>query len=128
LAVSGALGHHPVTDVHPVDDGGLGDVGDAGVVVGGLFEVLEHAVPGGVVGVPFPPVDRLQGGDAVGGEHSAAVFLAPAHSPRPQGEVVLRCLNVEGVRVRCPGPVRVGGEQPQTLFPPGCLDVPHPPR
>jgi len=66
LAVSGALGHHPVTDVHTVDDGGLGDVGDAAVVVGGLFEVSKHAVPGGVVGVPFPPVDRFQGGDSVG--------------------------------------------------------------
>jgi len=39
LAVSGALGHHPVTDVCSVDDGGLGDVGDGPVVVGGLVEV-----------------------------------------------------------------------------------------
>jgi len=37
LAVSGALGHHPVTEVDTVDDGGLADVGDAPVVVGGPF-------------------------------------------------------------------------------------------
>jgi len=83
LAVSGALGHHPVTDVCSVDDGGLGDVGDGPVVVGGLLEVGKHAVPGGVVGIPFPPVDRFQGGDAGGGEDAEAVLLAPAHGPRP---------------------------------------------
>ncbi len=38
LAVSGALGHHPVTDVYSVDDGGLGDVGDGAVVVSTLRE------------------------------------------------------------------------------------------
>ncbi len=62
------------------------------------------------MGIPFLPVDRFQGGDAGGGEDAEAVFLAPAHSPRPQGEVALgvfEVLDVEGVRVRRPGPVRV---------------------
>jgi len=105
--VSGALGHHPVTDVYSADDGGLADVGDGPVVVGGLVEVGKHAVPGGVVRIPFPPGDRFQGGDAGGGQDAEAVLLAPAHGPRPQGKVALRCLDVEGVRVRRPGPVRV---------------------
>ncbi len=66
MAVSGALGHHPVTDVCSVDDGGLGDVGDGAVVVGGLFEVGKHAAPGGVVRISFPPVDRFQAATRLG--------------------------------------------------------------
>jgi len=54
------------------------------------------------------PLDRFQGRDPGRGEVAAVVFLAAAVHPRPQGEVVLGFLEVEEVRIRCPGALGVG--------------------
>lgn len=110
--MAAALGHDPVPDRYSVDDGALAEVRDAALLDDNLSQQLIVPLPCGVVGCPFPAGYRFQSLNPISGEDAAAVFLAAAHGPRPQREVVLGCLDVEPlmrasrcVAVRCGRPM-----------------------